>query len=466
MEAVLAILVVLLTLGCVGYCVVKPRYAIVPVLMLFPAEQILMGYLPEFRWQYGWLTNTVVGLVALFGVAYNFFRGSGVFRGMNNHVFYALMALYLYIMCSFLWTPSPASAAFFLKNNWAYFFLFYLVTPLLTKDLDDLTSINVPLIVSGVVIMALMLINPRARFVDDRFTIDLGYVIGIGTLRSNPLAIADAGGMLAIIAAIYRPNGVKPLLTALKWAGVLLGLTLALLSGSRGQVLASVAVIAVLLPFATGARSALRVAGSVLTVGVIVMFLYYAFQTFVISEAQGRYSVEGSRQGLEQRMDMVLTLLGAYAQSPAFWPTGLGASAFNEHYVFRTAENPHWYPHNIFAEAIGEYGVPGIVLLCAICYYTFRNVVKLARLAGDDRARRTTVIVFAGITVFHFLMALKQGSLLGMPLFFMFCAILARVTKNEEAAALASDEQLGDGPMLDAETVDDEWSGDAEPRPA
>lgn len=446
MEAVLAILVALITVVGVTYCIVKPRYAIVPVLMLFPAEQIIMGYLPDFRWKYGWVTNLVVGLIAVFGVAHHFFRGENIFKGAFNKLFFAVMAFYAYILVSLFWTPAPDSAAYFLNKSWAYFFLFYAVAPLLVTDLDDLVRISVPLMVCGVVVMALMLINPNAKFINDRFTIDLGYQVGFGQLQSNPLAIADAGGILAIVSAIYRPRERRPLLTTLQWSGVLLGMVLALLSGSRGQVLAAVGVIAVLLPFATGSKSAVKVAGSLLSVGAIVSVLYFVFNKFVISAAQTRWTGEGQAQGLEARFEMLSAALSAYVTSPLYWVTGLGAAAFNAFYTIRTTDNPHWYPHNIVVEAMTEYGLIGLALLGAVLYITTKYCLRLVAIAGEDRARRTTAVLFSGIVIFQFLMSMKQGYLLGMPPLFMFCLIMGRVVKNEEAAAaLAYNQALESG---------------------
>ena len=253
-------------------------------------------------------------------------------------------------------------------------------------------------------------------------------------MRSNPLAIADAGGTLAIFAAIYRPKSVNPIMVLIKWSGLLLGLTLALLSGSRGQVLASVAIIAVFLPFATGTKSALRVAGSTLVVGLAVVFMVYVFQTFVVTAAQSRFTVECSAEGLGQRLEMSLTLLDAYATHPAYWPVGLGAASFNEYYPIRAPDNPHWYPHNILVEAIAEYGIPGIVLTLLILYMTARDVYFLCRAYATDRTARSAVVAFGATTAFHFLMSLKQGSMLGMPALFMFCGILGRVARNERLA--------------------------------
>ena len=179
MEAVLAIFVAVLAATCVAYCIIKPRYAIVPVLMLFPAEQIIMGYVPESRWKYGWVTNVVVGLIALFGATYAFFNKRQGLRGLKNGPFVCVLALYTYISISSLWTPSQESFMYFMNKSWAYIFLCYVLAPMLVLNVDDLRRVSMPLIITGIVIMALMLVNPRARFIEDRFTVDLGYVIGM-----------------------------------------------------------------------------------------------------------------------------------------------------------------------------------------------------------------------------------------------------------------------------------------------
>lgn len=436
METVLAIFVAVLAVLGVAYCVFKPRLAIVPVLMMFPAEQIIMGYIPELRLRYGWLTNVVIGLIAVIGIAFHFFRGDPILKGALNKLLFAVLGLYVYAVASILWTPAPDSAMYFLDKSWAYFFLFYCVAPLLLKDLDELASITVPLMVSGIAVMVLMLINPRAQFINDRFVVDLGYVIGYGTLMSNPLAIADAGAILAIVAAIYQPNERSTAFTTLKWTGVLLGLALALLSGSRLQLVAAVGIIGVLLPFATGTRSAARVAGTVVAMGTVLGFLYFIFTTFLISAGQSRWTEQGSAEGISQRLDMAVSVFLGYLSSPLNWVIGLGAAGFNAFYAIRTRENPHWFPHNIVVETLTEYGLIGITILGGILYMTTKYCLRLIAIAGDDRRRRTTALLFSGIVVFQFLMSLKQGYLLGMPPLFMFCLIMARVVKNEEAAAV------------------------------
>jgi hypothetical protein len=470
METVLAIFVAFLTVVGVVYCVVRPRIAIVPVLMLFPVEQILMGYLPELRIRYGWLTNVVVGLIAVFGILFHFFRGDPIFKGVFNKLFFAVVALFTFAVVSMLWTPAPDSAQYFLGQSWAYFFLFYCVAPMLVKDLDELSSVAVPLIVTGIIVMALMLINPNAKFINDRFVVDLGYVVGYGTLISNPLAIADAGAILAIVAAIYQPNQRSAMITTLKWAGVLLGLALALLSGSRMQVVASVGIIAALLPFASGARSAARVAGSVLVMGIVLAFLYFVFTNFLIGAGQSRWTEENSAEGFAQRLDMALTIITGYLSSPAYWLIGLGAAAFNAFYALRTRENPHWFPHNIVVESVTEYGLIGLLLLGAILYMTAKYSLRLIAVAGNDRRRRTTAIIFIGIVIFQFIMSLKQGYMLGMPPLFMFCLIVARVAKNEESNALAAYNQSVYDGTADQEAVEQDghppeegWSPEPEP---
>lgn len=434
MEAILAIAVALLAVTGVTICITKPKYALVPVLMLFPAEQILMGYIPELRWKYSGTVNVVVGLIAVFGVGYKFFRRSNDFSGSKNPTTHFVAGLYAYILAAFLWTPARDSAIFFLAQNWPYFVLMFVIAPLLVSRLDDMADINKALIVVGGVLMALMLINPNARYINDRFVIDLGYQPGFGQIASNPLAIADAGGTLAIIAALYRPSGTRPFFLLVRLAGVILGLTLALMSGSRGQLIVSLGVIALMAPFATGSKNPLRVIGSLLVVGLAVAVLMYVFQNVLIGIAKDRWNEHGTAQGLGERMAMATSLLEAYGSNPAYWPMGLGAAAFNAYFTYRPEGLEHWYPHNIVLEAVAEYGIPGITLLAGVMFTSFRSSMRLVTLAGPDRSRRSSAVLLLGLLTFQFMMSLKQGSLLGFPPLFLHCLVIARVRANEEAA--------------------------------
>ncbi|MFT3683405.1 MAG: O-antigen ligase family protein [Phycisphaerales bacterium] len=432
MSTVLAILAAALVVLGMCVCVFKPRYALVPVLMLFPIEQILMGYIPELRWKYGGTVNIIIGLIAVFGVGYRFFSGQRLVEGMNNRVFWLLMLLYLYIALSALWSPSPDGAMYFIGQSWPYFCLFFLVTPLLVGRTEDFESVVVPFIFTGVMLMGLMLVNPNAKFINGRFAIDLGFVAGLGTVQSNPLAIADAGAMLAIVSAVYRPNNVRPVLTLLRWSGILLGLTLALLSGSRGQVLVGVAVIALLVPMVNKSRNVLRILGTFAMIAVVVGFLYFVYSTFLSQTGQSRWGSSGSDDGLSVRADMAMTALGAYMTSPVYWLTGLGASAFNAFYTNRPEGFSYLYPHNILVECLSEYGIPGVALMVALGWLTIKNFRILVQTSGDDRSKRTAVLAFGGMALFQFLIALKQGSLLGMPPVFMFALMAATVVRSEE----------------------------------
>jgi hypothetical protein len=435
MQAALTIFVLVLAFCCVLFCVFRPKYAIVPVLMLFPIDQILEGYITGLVQQYGKVVNIAVGLIALMGVGYSFFSGKPVFRGTKNGVCLAVFALYTYIFLSIAWSPSRDAVFFYLNQSLPYFVLLYLLTPLLVKRLDDLESLAVPLMLVGTVVLVLMLINPNAKFINGRFVIDLGYMVGAGEQRTNPLAIADAGGALAILGAVYRPNSIRPAVTLLRWAAVLLGLLLALMSGSRGQVIAAVAVIAILVPFINRSRSAGRIAGSMAAVGVVLFALYGMFQLFLGSTEQSRFGLQASTEGFSDRLAMIEGALNGYLSSPAFWPTGLGAAAFNASYTWRPTGFEFLYPHNILVETITEYGLPGIALFIAICVMSFKNCAALVRMSGDDRSKRTAALAFGGILLFQFMMSMKQGAMLLMPQVFMFALIIANVARNEKLDA-------------------------------
>jgi MFS family permease len=85
----------------------------------------------------------------------------------------------------------------------------------------------------GFAIIALtMILNPEFNIRSGR----LGFML-TETVRSNPLAIGELGGILMIVSVLYRGLRATRLFTVLRVAAFVVGTALALYSGSRGQVL-------------------------------------------------------------------------------------------------------------------------------------------------------------------------------------------------------------------------------------
>lgn len=70
-----------------------------------------------------------------------------------------------------------------------------------------------------------------------------------GVQRTSPLAIGEMGGTLAIISALTNSTTKKSLYVFLSIVGFILGISLALYSGSRGQTVFAIICCLILFHF-------------------------------------------------------------------------------------------------------------------------------------------------------------------------------------------------------------------------
>jgi len=110
--------------------------------------------------------------------------------------------------------------------------------------------------------------------------------------------------------------------------------------------------------------------------------------------------------------------------------TGLGTSAFNA-YNNSFGSNNFQYPHNILIETVAEQGLLGVALLATACGLTAVWVRRLHKLYTDDGPARGAIAVLAAMTLYSLLLAAKQGSLLGLPTFFGWMILTAKIAKVE-----------------------------------
>jgi O-antigen ligase len=348
-----------------------------------------------------------------------------------------ILILYAFSLTSLLWSPVPAGAWFFLKAQAPYALLWFILAPLLISRLEDLDTAIRSFLVVGSLVAVFYLINPGNTWVGGRLVIDLGYQVGVGEIGSNPLALGDMGGMMAICAALYRTRDREPTMKVIQLVAFGLGLFCAVASGSRGQVLSGVAISAAFFPLLKAQRSLGTYFATVIALAIFAGITYslISFAGGGIGAgpgAESRWQSGEVTTALNDRIGLAAGVIGAYTGSPAFWLQGLGAGAFNQFYQDPTAKMPYAYPHNIFVEALAELGLFGLILLMAICFYTASRWFALFKLTGVDKHSRSLSTVLLGLIVFQFLMSLKQGTLWGYPQLFMFSLILCKLALREE----------------------------------
>ena len=458
MEAALFILAAFLSLIGVGYCIIRPKYAFVAMLLMFPVEQLLQSYNPELILRYNWLVNVLVGLVVLFAVVSSFFRKQDMSRGLWNGVTIPIYVLFMYVIAAMAWTPAPGDAQYFFKANSPYWIFFLVLSPLLLRKIDDFAQTIVATMMIGIVVSMMIFISPRGHFLYGRFVVDLGYLIGFGQLESNPLALADLGGTIAIMAILYHGNKPSMLINVIRVMALGAGLALALASGSRGQVVFSILCALAFLPLMHDRRNWGQLIALIISGLVVLVVLFIGYRLLLDPSGAARWKGQEIGEGLETRAQMAIGMMNAYVGDARAWIFGLGTSSFNYYYHLR--EQPHWFPHNIFVEALSEYGLFGMILLTVAVFSTWRWGRVIFQFNRDDIRLRAATLTFFAITVFQFLLALKQGHLLGPPLILTLMLCIGKMGKTE--AWEQQQAEIWGGQPED----DGEWLQDAEYDPA
>ncbi len=440
-----------------AYILWKPQWAILPIVLMFPLEQLLQVYIPLLR-NYQSLINYAVGFLALFALLSRFFRREPVTTGYINRGTYALFGLYALCWIGLLWSPSRDAALEMLKFSFPYYGLMVVIAPLLVPRLDDFRPVLTGIMFVGGIIALLILINPEASYYAGRLTLDVSQYAGQRGGRGNPLALAEMGGTMALVAMLIRSDRSRVWLTVLRLAAFTLGMALAIGSGSRGQVLAALAIGVVFFPVARKVANPQQFLTTALGLGVIGIGVVAVFRYFVGEQNQARWDPTLLVDNLSERFARISELLTAWISNPLAWVFGLGTNAYSS---IRTDSN---YVHNMMAEALGEFGILGFCILIALLWATYRSCRGLWQDAREEPDRRATAAIVGALSFYAFLLAQKQGSFVGSPFAFLYWVIACRIAFFEQSqpqavAAEPAPEDWADQTAEEAEW-DSEWDSE------
>ncbi|HMN97121.1 MAG TPA: O-antigen ligase family protein [Phycisphaerales bacterium] len=429
--------VVALILACsAAFLLWRPQYAAVAILVMFPLEQLVQSYFMVAQAQ-PYLVNVAVALLAALAVVLRAAKGEKPWEGFGNPLIVLIWVLYAYCWISMLWSPSMGPALGMLRPGLPYWILLMLLAPMLFGDIASIRPVLVALLAVGGGVAALILLSPNASFYAGRLTIEFSPFFR--DARSNPLALAQMGGMMAVVAMLLVGRGPNPLFLALRVAALIIGLGLGISSGSRGQVIFAVAAGFMFLPVARRIGSVRHFAAFAIGAAVFYFAVTATFRQFIGAANETRWQLDNLRDGIETRTEAATTLLSAWLQSPVAWLIGLGSNAYN-HY-----SDGGNYVHNMIVEVLCEQGLIGMSLLLAIVWLGFKATRKLVARHREDPAMRSTVAAMGGLALYGLLLALKEGSLLGHPYAVFMLAILAKSWAIEERAPDEFAEEEHDG---------------------
>jgi hypothetical protein len=429
----------------------RPSWTIAVVLAMFPLEIMLQSGVPLFRDRPMIFNFAVAGLAAV-AIVRSVLAGESPLRNLANPATFAALGFYLWGYLSSLWSPDPEIGMSLTVSGVPYWILFLLLAPMLVPRAEILGPMCTSILVVGAATTAVIMVDPNFGFYAGRFGVQISL-----SERTNPLALGTLGGTMMVIAGLT-------LFAERTWFGkswrsvaFTMGAGLCLLSGSRGQMIFAVLVVLAFFPIAYRMRNAKGIALAGLAGVLVAGGLYFAATRFISSENEDRWTAESLTTGGAGRLDNAIELLSAWGSRPEAWVQGLGVSAFQT----LNSRSGDRYSHVLIADSLGEVGLVGFTLLMTVLGLTWGNVRRLLALLDLDAATRIGVTLAASLVAYQFLLANKQGSLLGSPILFTLAIMIGRVRKELDARVAAED-PIGDDEHLEdacaeAETAEVGW---------
>ena len=380
----------------------KPSFALGAFLCMFGLEQwgaAKIGFVASN----GSFTNYLAATIVIIALGVKVLRGRS-FRLVTGPVQLLSVALYAYAIVTLLWTPAYDVAVTEWRGQAPYLLISVLVLPLLVQDVEEAAEgIHATLIAGGILCACL------AFFVNWGYRSIESEVSGSGDIQL-PLAIAQLGAFVFVLAVIYMP-----------WRGLYAVLTLALIAvsvllviktGSRGQLVAMMASAFLFLPLARGWSMSRGYIAALVLVAVVAGGIWMMppdLAGILPADQDTRFDTDRAVVDYSERIENARHLFDLYTSSSILELLfGLGNSASFSPAILG------YYPHIVPIEILCELGIVGFSIFLIIVILTIRVVVRFisnaAELRGDTASRRVVASLCA-LAVIEFLLAFKEGSL-------------------------------------------------------
>ena len=239
-------------------------------------------------------------------------------------------------------------------------------------------------------------------------------------LETNPLSIANLGGAVAGAALFLRTRWMPALSWILRLALTCAALALIVKSGSRGQLLATLLTLILMLPVAFKVNQVRGLVPMLIAAVAVIGAAQFAAET-LIHRDDARWSQSEAGNAANGRLQMSLQLLGHWQDSPGAIIFGLGNSAAFDPEVVGS------YPHNVPMEVLGEEGLVGLALYLFVNWLAVRGLLEAMRLTRDDLNSRKVIAVSGAMYLFTLITSFKEGNMAGSAEFFMAAVIMSRL---------------------------------------
>ncbi len=362
------------------------------------------------------LTNYLVGAAIGVSSVRAFFGSGNPLRGVTDGPMWLfIILLNVWAIVSLAWTPAYDQAMAFTQVGWQYAVLFIVLSPFLISDARALPTVWFAIMVAGCFISLLIFTSNNFSFHLGRLSIKYA-----SDSYSNVLALGELGGLLIISSAVFRPEQQGRVFKLLRIVAFFVGATIAIYSGSRGQIIFALAVVALVRPISQGKglrnviASIAFLAFTAAAMGVLALLL--------LPEASmlDRWQPANLEGGVFVRFLNASDLVVAFLQTPYAWVIGLGFNAFA--HVSAAVKEP--YTHNVSLDVLCELGIPAFAVLCSIYVLVWKSATRLIQTTADASEARRSVAVLVGVAMYEFMLNHKQGYFWSAgPMFFAFLLI-------------------------------------------
>ena len=404
----------------------RPAWALALLILFFALEVSLQASVGPFR-AFPPLANFFLAGVLGCSLGISLLSQQRPFAGTLTPVLGIIVLIYIWSIVSLAWTPAVPNAhnhgSNIMREEWPYVILVVMIAPMLVDGLAVWDSSRQIILFFGSMVVVTVMVNPE-------FTIKLGR-IGVmldGINRTSPLAIGQMGGALAIVGGLYRGRIAGRASALLGLGGFLMGLLLALYSGSRGQAIFSLLCMLALFPVSRQLKSVGAFLGNSLALIIAVVLAYIAF-TFVTGGSDvDRWRSDRLEDAGGIRLQNIWILFSAFLNNPTAWLLGLGFNAFS------TLGNDlgQGYSHCTFVDVLCEEGLPCFIGLLVMCGMVVRAGRRLFLRFQHSPSQRSALATLLALTLYQFLLCNKEGNLWAAVNFFMLCCIVTRIDRREE----------------------------------
>ena len=406
-----------------------PTVGVAAVLCLYGLKQWGQSTTAFFA-EHGQFTNYAVFVIALLGLVLAARKRSCVFCGIPTTT-KLIVALIAYALFSVVWARDPLLSLDQWIAQGPYIITVAFLAPLLFTDFEDARIAFIWTAITGGTICALALVFGKWG---NRGLLLYG---DLHEWEANPLALSSLAGTVFLIAGLSlgRPSGILMRIFSLGCIPVMLAVILK--SGSRGQLIASIAGVMLALPVAFRIRDARSTAALILSATLIVGLGSWGASLVEIDSS--RWQRGDSGDAVTGRLASAETLLNASTSNFFTAVFGLGnSSSFQVIGI---------YPHIAGLEVIAEEGLIGAALYAAIIILTVRSIKRISGQPELTDIKRNVLAILTGLFVFEFILSWKQGSLLSSVYVFAYAITLARLESPIGEGSRASD-QSGAGQSL------------------